>query len=228
MMKPVCACFVGPSRCGKTSIIEKYLHNKEVGLYEETIEDIYNCTIQREGYSAEIKIIENGGNREFKILRDFQLTKAEFIIYVLSVTDRENFEKAHSDILECINIIHLNNKKELPKFIIVGNKIDQEINRKVSTKDLTKLQLSLNGICECTILETSAKTSFNLKTLFMMLTVPRRTNFLSHQNPTNPLLYSTLTPSIESNSHFIDMKEKKISKFFSFFNLFAKNEKRLK
>ncbi|EKE39949.1 hypothetical protein ENUP19_0181G0039 [Entamoeba nuttalli] len=226
-MKTIYACFIGPSRCGKTSIIEKYLHNKEVNLYEETIEDVYNCTIQREKYKVEIKIIENGGNREFKILRDCQLTKAEFIIYVLSVTDRENFEKAHNDIIECINIIHLNNKKELPKFIIVANKIDEEINRKVFTKDLTKLQLSLNGICECTILETSAKTSFNLKTLFMMLTVPRRTKGISSQSSPNSFPCSTLTPSIESNSNFIKMKEKKISKLFSFFNPFTKEEKKL-
>ena len=165
-------CFIGNTYTGKSSLIERYLHGIEQEDYFPTIEDVWTRKIERHNKLYNLRIVEVGG-KDGEALKYDNLLEANVVVYVISVVDKESYNVARDELMEIVEFYNDNEIEQLPKIFIVGNKIDLVNERVVTNEDLLYLQL-MNGLCSCTILETSLRDFKTIETLFMMFTVPNR------------------------------------------------------
>lgn len=166
--------FMGNSYCGKTAIINRYLNDLVIDEYIPTLEDVWTKNVEIRGKEVRLRLVEIGGSEESQCIKYDHILQASTIVYVISVTDRVSYESAYDEIVKIIDHFDKNNSKTLPRTYIVANKIDDVEHRVVSSDDLLKLQLLLNGLSFTTILETSIADFDTIETLFMMLATPNR------------------------------------------------------
>ncbi|EMS14322.1 Ras family GTPase [Entamoeba histolytica HM-3:IMSS] len=123
-MNTVRVTFIGHPATGKTALIKQYLYHKTINEYLPTIQDTYNSLITVDGYKTEVTLVDTSGEEEFHLLRDSELTRTDYLVYVYSVTDLGSFVNAQEDIAECLSIIANNGNKGYPSILIIGNKCD--------------------------------------------------------------------------------------------------------
>ena len=131
-----------------------------LGADSQTIQQIIKD--DGEDYAIKVKIWDSTGGERFRnlVISLIQNSTQGFIL-LYDITDRSTFE----DLDKWISLIK--NYKDISQFpiVIVGNKIDLEDKRKVSTEEGRKFALSHNLL----FLETSALTGKGLKEAFSIL-----------------------------------------------------------
>jgi small GTP-binding protein len=154
---------VGDSGVGKTSLINQFVAKKFVMDYRPTLGiSITSQTYYIQGFEeAKINFLiwDLAGQKFFNRVRKRYYSHAQsgFIIY--DVTDRDTF----SNVVHWYDDISVN-LENIP-LILIGNKIDLEDARKVSTEEGRALAQKL----KCTFMETSAKTGANVQDAFSIL-----------------------------------------------------------
>ena len=152
---------LGDSSVGKTTLLLKYVDGYFPTLYVATIGvEFKTKKINVDGIDITLQIWDTAGQERFRSVTKSFLKGADGIIYVYDVTNKESFDNLKT---------WINTAEESItdfKKIIIGNKIDIEDKKKVSTEMLEKFceKQNLKG------LETSAKNGTNVNEMFELLT----------------------------------------------------------
>ena len=154
---------IGESNVGKTSLIRRYTKNifninhlETTGIEFNSREEKINNKI------IKVKIWDTAGQEIFHSLTKNFYRKADGIIIVFDITNKESFEKIH----DWIKSVHdnIDSYREI-HIIIVGNKIDLEENRQVTKEEGVKL----SEYFEIPYFEASAKNSNGVRTFMMKI-----------------------------------------------------------
>jgi len=156
---------IGPGSVGKTSLVNRFVHNRFSSSYEMTMGvDIMNKKIDIEDTSVTLTIWDIGGQERFKYLRRnfYRGAKGALLIFDLSrVFTYENLTKKwYAEMLKYT-------KHEIP-FILIGNKLDliSEVGRIFEPNISSEFANEKGSI----YIETSAKTNENVEKAFIELT----------------------------------------------------------
>lgn len=165
---------IGSKGVGKTSIIHRYLKNTYSDFNRPTVSDIYEKTIMRTDSDVmnTLKIYDTAGDLQYEFPAMFGLTVAEgdMFVFVYSVENRRSFEAVKA---VWKNVLELKGKKtdELP-YVIAANKADvSETRREVSQVEGIQLSKEMN----CPLVEVSAKTGFQVDSIYKQLMEERET-----------------------------------------------------
>lgn len=153
---------LGNPNVGKTSIIQRYVHDQFKGRYKATLGfNIYTRYINLAGKQVGLSIWDVGGQEAFKKFAFRYLVEADAAIFVADITKPETV-----DDLSVWNdkLAEVTNRK-IPK-IILFNKIDLDYDMNAISEKITELEIrdEFNGIVFA-----SAKTGKNVFDIFSML-----------------------------------------------------------
>ena len=116
------------------------------------------------------------GQEKFKTLTSSYYRGADGVIIVYSITDKQTFQNVSQWIKEITDYAPENVVK-----LLIGNKSDLEMERKVSTDEAQQFAQRLR----VNFLEASAKTSSNVEEMFVKITKELITNNTAAQNQPN-------------------------------------------
>ena len=128
---------IGESSVGKTSLIRRYTKNIFNLNHLETTGLEFNSKEERINHKIiKVKIWDTAGQEIFHSLTKNFFRKADGIIIVFDVTNKESFDKIH----DWVKSVHdnIDSYREM-NIIIVGNKIDLDENREVTKEEGVKL-----------------------------------------------------------------------------------------
>jgi Ras-related protein Rab-21 len=116
---------------GKTSLVAKYIANiysKEIG---PTIgASFFTCKINLNDTKVKMQLWDTAGQERFKAMAPMYYRNANAALLVFDVTNHNSFEEVKSWILE------LQRNVQEPMFLLlVGNKIDLDVQRAVSREE---------------------------------------------------------------------------------------------
>ncbi|KAL6735341.1 hypothetical protein Aduo_005791 [Ancylostoma duodenale] len=154
---------LGAAGVGKTAIITRFVDNYWMDRAIPTIGvDFTGRTVNVDGRPVRIQIWDTAGQERFHSLIPSYLREARGVIVVYDVTNRDSFYEVRRWLSEIRK--HRDDEVEI---IIVGNKTDCD-GREVSLSEA----LSSYAESGLTVMETSARTGYNVKMLFH--TIARR------------------------------------------------------
>lgn len=155
----------GPAAVGKTSLLQRFVHNNFSESYSLTIGvDFLSKQVELEdNKSARLTIWDIGGQKRFEFMRSKFYNGANGALLVFDLTREETFEKI-KDSLEVL-------KREAGThvdFILVGNKADliESVGRVIPKKKAKNFAEDQGSF----YIETSAKTGDSVEEAFVQLT----------------------------------------------------------
>ncbi|XP_058994679.1 GTP-binding protein Rit2 isoform X1 [Mustela lutreola] len=122
------------------------------------LEDAYKTQVRIDDEPAYLDILDTAGQAEFTAMREQYMRGGEGFIICYSITDRQSFQEA-AKFKELI--FQVRHTYEIP-LVLVGNKIDLEQFRQVSTEEGWSLAREYN----CAFFETSAALRFCIDDAF--------------------------------------------------------------
>jgi len=151
---------IGDGGVGKTSMAQRYVHGIFKADYKATIGTFISkkeCVFEELKTSVKFMIWDLAGQSQFQRLWPDYLTDSRAGIIVFDITNRESF----NNVKKWYNII-----KEVAfeniVLILVGNKVDLDISREITTEEGMNLAKDLGVF----YMETSAKTNENIDDVF--------------------------------------------------------------
>ncbi|MHA1265870.1 MAG: GTP-binding protein [Candidatus Helarchaeota archaeon] len=153
-------CVLGDGAVGKTSLIIRHVDKRFEEEYKPTIGfDIALKTmkIEEDGLEAELLIWDIAGQAIFEKIREEYLQGTNGALILFDITRKETYDHVRDWVRELTAFAG-----KVP-FIIVGNKVDLENQRNVSTEEGHDLVKELDGI---EYIETSAKTGDKVEEAF--------------------------------------------------------------
>ena len=170
---------IGESGVGKTSLIKRYTNNIFNSNHLETIGiEFYNREERINNQIIQIKIWDTAGQEIFHSLTKNFYRKADGIIIVYDITNKESFEKVQDWVKSVYD--NSDNYKEI-QMIIVGNKIDLEEKREVSKKE----GLKIGKYFEIDFFEASAKNSEGVRNFMVKIIRDILSNKVNNRNSIN-------------------------------------------
>ena len=155
----------GPAAVGKTSIIQRFVHNKFSISYKLTIGvDFITKEVEySEGEAARLTLWDIGGQERYRFLRESFYEQSNGALLVFDLSRAKTF----SEIKEWLGELRNFTYKEIP-FILVGNKSDllPDLGDVLDREEARTYANQEGGI----YLETSAKTGDNIESAFLKLT----------------------------------------------------------
>ena len=146
---------LGSSKVGKTSIMQRYFNNDFQDEFLSTIGIEHQSKYFKFGdEKVKIDYIDTAGQERYKSIASNYLKKADGVILVFDITQRETFELVNHWIKE----INANNNTNNIGIILLGNKSDLEDQRNVESDEGKNLASRL----KCKYIEVSAKTGSNI------------------------------------------------------------------
>lgn len=154
-----CVVF-GSGGVGKSSIVLRFVTDTFSDDYLPTIEDSYRKTVQYNGKTTQLDILDTAGQEEFSSARDEWVRNGQAFCLVYSITSARSFKDVHS---YREHILLVNEGKQAPPMVLVGNKSDKASERQVSAGEARRLAESYGNI---PLLETSALDGTNCSNVF--------------------------------------------------------------
>ncbi|XP_046354940.1 ras-related protein Rap-1b-like [Haliotis rufescens] len=162
-MKDCRIIFLGSEKVGKSSLIHQFMEGSFTDDYRPTVEESYRRMVRLpDGNYANIEILDTAGQSDFPAMRRLRIEHGNAFVVVYAVNDELSFQSAIS---LCRLIFSIKGRVNVP-VVLVGNKLDCDTTRKVSTETATKLALDEMG---CSYVESSAKCNLNVDCLFDVL-----------------------------------------------------------
>ncbi len=151
-------CLLGDAGVGKTSILTRFCDNSFRENYNNTIGvDFRLATLKYNDIISKVHIWDTAGQERFRALTVNYVHNAHGFIFVYDITNKDSFD----NIANWIDLSLDNNKNSIINFLI-GNKSDQESERKVQRSEAEQFAKEKNLV----FFETSAKNDENVKNLF--------------------------------------------------------------
>ena len=150
---------LGDSSVGKTCFLMRYADNTFQEIHMSTIGLDYKLkNVQLDdGKIVKVQIWDTAGQDRFRSITKNYYKGAHGIILIYDVTSRKTFENVKNWVEQIKEEV-----SDKVNIILVGNKIDDEKNRKVSTEEGKQMADS----CELEFFETSAKSGVNIDSTF--------------------------------------------------------------
>ena len=146
---------VGDQRTGKTSLITRFNYDTFNEEYQETIGvDFVSKTMHLENRALQLQFWDTAGQERFRALVPVYLSSAALVLIVVDTTQKSSYDS----LPEWIEIAREHNR-DCP-IMIVANKSDLQDKQVISMKKLESFATK-NGVSN--VIQTSAKTSFNVK-----------------------------------------------------------------
>lgn len=194
--------FLGAAGVGKTALIQRFLQDKFETKHRRTVEEMHSKEYDIGGVKITVDILDTSGSYSFPAMRKLSIQNSDAFALVYAVNDPESLEAVKSLREEILEI----KEDKFTPIVVVGNKMDREGERQVSTEDmLTTVELDWNN----SYLEASAKENANVVEVFKELlqqvnlpsrlspalrqrreTFPKDTNFRPPMNKTNSCIVS--------------------------------------
>lgn len=149
---------LGSGGVGKSALTLRYVTGEFVERYDPTVEDFYRKEIKLNNIPSVIEILDTAGAEQFASMRDLYIRNGEGFLVVYSVVNQQSF----IDVQYLIDLVRKVKGRSNVPMLLVGNKIDLEDQRVVSSLDGEKLATN----CQLPFFETSAKTQKNLEVIF--------------------------------------------------------------
>ena len=150
--------FVGDQSTGKSCILNRFANNQFDDQYQATIGlDFQSKNVIIKDQDVRLLLYDTAGQEKFRSLIPMYIRESHIVLFVYDITRKESFEnipKWFSDVLDI--------KSNEAVFVLVGNKIDLENERKVSFDEGKKFAEEKNIIFG----EVSAKTGDGFDFLF--------------------------------------------------------------
>ena len=148
--------FTGDVLVGKTSIINVLMGKKFIDEYEASIGvDFFSKSIKYKGKTLKLQIWDSAGQEKFRSLIPNYIRGSSLVFIVYDISNRKSFTNLQ-------NWIDFVNNYENANIVIIGNKIDLENKREVSTEEGKKFCEEKNF----DFFEVSAKDDNNLNNMF--------------------------------------------------------------
>ena len=151
---------LGDGKVGKTSLIFRYMDNYFVDLYLQTLGmDSKQKKIElSNGQEIRVRITDTAGQERFKSLSSNYIKKANGILLVYDITNKESFENINNWAEE---IIEKSKSLDERPIILIGNKLDLEEKRCISKEEGEEFANNFYGGIK--FYETSCKTGENVE-----------------------------------------------------------------
>lgn len=159
---------LGDGGVGKTALVIQLCLNQFVETYDPTIEDSYRKRILLDEHATTLELMDTAGQEEYMALQEQVIRDAEGFLLVYSVTQRSSFSRIKKYVKEIERI----KDGESYGVVLVGNKMDQAVERQVSVKEGEQLAHA-NSV---PFFETSAKMNINTEIAFLTLARLTRDN----------------------------------------------------
>ena len=129
--------FLGDQSVGKSCILNRFMNDTFTEEYQATIGlDFQSKNVQIDNQDIHLLLYDTAGQEKFRSLIPMYTRDANIILLVYDVSSKDSFKNLKKWInIIWVNIIKKNIKADNVIFAVVGNKIDLENQRKVSTED---------------------------------------------------------------------------------------------
>ncbi|XP_046913320.2 ras-related protein Rab-22A [Dermatophagoides farinae] len=152
-------CLLGDTGVGKSSIVQRFVHNTYNACMENTIgASFMTKTIYIKSTCYKLNIWDTAGQERYKALAPMYYRGANICIVVFDVTSKSSFDSVQSWIRELRTYL-----LEKCLICIVGNKSDLADRRAVMYHEAKEYADSVNAF----FIETSAKSCSNVTELFI-------------------------------------------------------------
>ena len=149
---------VGNQGTGKSSILNRFVNETFEENYQATIGlDFHSKNITIHDQDVRLIIYDTAGQEKFRSLIPMYIREAQIILFIYDISDKDSFDSIPKWIQQVNDVIN----KEVV-FVLIGNKLDLESNRKVTFEEGKKLAEKSNYVFQ----EVSAKTGENFEKLF--------------------------------------------------------------
>ncbi|XP_063056103.1 GTP-binding protein Di-Ras1a [Engraulis encrasicolus] len=152
----------GAGGVGKSSLVLRFVKGTFRDTYIPTVEDTYTQVISCDKSVCTLQITDTTGSHQFPAMQRLSISKGHAFILVYSITSKQSLEELKPIYQQVLAI--KGNVESIP-IMLVGNKIDEEPQREVATRDGEAQATAW----KCAFMETSAKTNCNVKELFQEL-----------------------------------------------------------
>ena len=150
--------FIGDQSTGKSCILNRFANNQFDEHYQTTIGlDFQSKNILIKDQDVRLLLYDTAGQEKFRSLIPMYIRESHIVLFVYDITRKESFDsitKCFSDVLDI--------KSNEAVFVLIGNKIDLENERKVTFEEGKKFADEKNIIFG----EVSAKTGDGFEKLF--------------------------------------------------------------
>jgi len=181
---------LGDSGVGKTSLMNQYVNKKFSNQYRATIgADFLTKEVMVDDRLVTLQIWDTAGQERFQSLGVAFYRGADCCVLVFDVNVAKTFDNLDSWRDEFLIQAAPRDPDRFP-FVVIGNKIDMENTRVVSTK---RLQQWCSSKGDIPFFETSAKEAINVEQAFQTIAK----NALSQEGP-EPVVFPTVTVSQET------------------------------
>jgi len=181
---------LGDSGVGKTSLMNQYVNKKFSNQYRATIgADFLTKEVMVDDRLVTLQIWDTAGQERFQSLGVAFYRGADCCVLVFDVNVAKTFDNLDSWRDEFLIQAAPRDPDRFP-FVVIGNKIDMENTRVVSTKRLQQWCQSKGDI---PFFETSAKEAINVEQAFQTIAK----NALQQEGP-EPVVFPTVTVSPEN------------------------------
>lgn len=166
--------FLGAAGVGKTALIRRFLQDTFEPKHRRTVEELHSKEYDIGGVKVTMEILDTSGSYSFPAMRKLSIQNSDAFALVYAVDDAESLEAVKSLRDE---ILEIKEDKYTP-IVVVGNKVDREKERQVSSEDvLSTVEMDWNN----SYLEASAKENANVVEVFKELL--QQVNLPSHLSP---------------------------------------------
>eukprot|EP01059_Diplonema_ambulator_P032021 TRINITY_DN6075_c0_g1_i1.p1 TRINITY_DN6075_c0_g1~~TRINITY_DN6075_c0_g1_i1.p1 ORF type:complete len:230 (+),score=25.09 TRINITY_DN6075_c0_g1_i1:52-741(+) len=149
----------GDTHVGKTSIITRFIYDTFDKQYQATIGIDFLCkTMYLEDRTVRLQVWDTAGQERFRSLIPAYIRGSSVAIVVYDICERQSFLSSEKWIEE----VRAERQGEEVLIVLVGNKTDKGEARVISIDEGEAKAKELNVM----FIETSAKTGYNIKTLF--------------------------------------------------------------
>eukprot|EP00794_Sanderia_malayensis_P003164 gene3164-3633_t len=152
---------VGSGGVGKSALTLQFMYEEFVEDYEPTKADSYRKKLVLDGEECQVDILDTAGQEDYAAIRDNYIRSGEGFLCVFSICEPESFSST-TELRE--QILRVKTEENIP-FILIGNKVDLEEKRQVTTAEGEARAKEWN----VPYIETSAKTKVNVDKAFFDL-----------------------------------------------------------
>ena len=167
---------LGAPAVGKSSIISRFVYDEFVPDYLPTVEDFYHTDLLVRGRTLPLDIVDMTGHYSFPAMKELAIACADAFVLVFNVNNEQSFREL-SAIRDLIFQVKgdTSNAADIP-IVVVGNMVDLS-NRCLVEKVTMECLVTMDW--NHSYVETSAKTNYNIRTVFDELLVRSKISGLS-------------------------------------------------